>query len=127
LQGAQLRCPGRADVIVTVSPGDDLNPEAPCNGDACVAPEAHDEHRGPFRGAGIVVTALAADWRHARVVLRERALNRNYVGVHFGGSLFAMTDPFRQEPREAAQRSAALTAPGLIAQHRCNHGLDGTI
>ena len=23
-----------------------------------------------------------------------RLLNRNYVGTHFGGSLFAMTDPF---------------------------------
>jgi hypothetical protein len=26
--------------------------------------------------------------------LRARPWNRNYVGVHFGGSLFAMTDPF---------------------------------
>jgi acyl-coenzyme A thioesterase PaaI-like protein len=49
---------------------------------------------GPFRGAGIVVTSLADDWSHARVVLKERLLNRNYVGTHFGGSLFAMTDPF---------------------------------
>jgi acyl-coenzyme A thioesterase PaaI-like protein len=49
---------------------------------------------GPFRGAGIVVTALAEDWSHARVVLKRRLLNRNYVGTHFGGSLFAMTDPF---------------------------------
>ena len=49
---------------------------------------------GPFRGAGIVVTTLAEDWSHARVVLKQRLLNRNYVGVHFGSSLFAMTDPF---------------------------------
>jgi acyl-coenzyme A thioesterase PaaI-like protein len=49
---------------------------------------------GPFRSAGIVVTALAEDWSHARVVLKEAHLNRNYVGTHFGGSLFAMTDPF---------------------------------
>ena len=34
------------------------------------------------------------DWRDARVVLRRRWFNRNYVGTHFGGSLFAMTDPF---------------------------------
>ena len=26
--------------------------------------------------------------------LRLRPWNRNYVGTHFGGSLFAMTDPF---------------------------------
>jgi acyl-coenzyme A thioesterase PaaI-like protein len=49
---------------------------------------------GPFRGAGIAVTALAEDWSHARVILKQRLLNRNYVGTHFGGSLFAMTDPF---------------------------------
>src|SRR3546814_5810414 len=40
------------------------------------------------------VVAIADDWRHARVELRMRPWNRNYVGTHFGGSLFAMTDPF---------------------------------
>ncbi len=48
----------------------------------------------PFASAGIHVTALSRDWRHARVELRMRPWNRNYVGTHFGGSLFAMTDPF---------------------------------
>ncbi|XQA68269.1 DUF4442 domain-containing protein [Xanthomonas sacchari] len=48
----------------------------------------------PFLCAGIHVTALSADYRHARVELRMRPWNRNYVGTHFGGSLFAMTDPF---------------------------------
>ena len=48
----------------------------------------------PFLAAGIHVTALAPDFRHARVELRQRPWNRNYVGTHFGGSLFAMTDPF---------------------------------
>lgn len=48
----------------------------------------------PFLFAGIRVTALADDWRSARVELRQRPWNRNYVGTHFGGSLFAMTDPF---------------------------------
>lgn len=48
----------------------------------------------PFRGAGIVITHLAPDWRYVRVELRKRLLNQNYVGTHFGGSLFAMTDPF---------------------------------
>ncbi|MBF6022873.1 DUF4442 domain-containing protein [Lysobacter niastensis] len=48
----------------------------------------------PFLFAGVHVTDLADDYRHARVELRMRPWNRNYVGTHFGGSLFAMTDPF---------------------------------
>ena len=48
----------------------------------------------PFLFAGIHVTELTPDYRHARVELRMRPWNRNYVGTHFGGSLFAMTDPF---------------------------------
>ncbi|TDK26124.1 DUF4442 domain-containing protein [Luteimonas aestuarii] len=48
----------------------------------------------PFAAGGIHVTHLSEDWRHARVELRMRPWNRNYVGTHFGGSLFAMTDPF---------------------------------
>ena len=48
----------------------------------------------PFLFAGIRVTHVADDFRHARVELRQRWYNRNYVGTHFGGSLFAMVDPF---------------------------------
>lgn len=48
----------------------------------------------PFLFTGIHVAAVAADFRSARVELRMRPWNRNYVGTHFGGSLFAMTDPF---------------------------------
>jgi acyl-coenzyme A thioesterase PaaI-like protein len=48
----------------------------------------------PFVASGIRVTHIADDWSRARVELRERWFNRNYVGTHFGGSLFAMTDPF---------------------------------
>ena len=48
----------------------------------------------PFLFSGIHVAELSPDWRHARVELRQRWYNRNYVGTHFGGSLFAMTDPF---------------------------------
>jgi acyl-coenzyme A thioesterase PaaI-like protein len=48
----------------------------------------------PFRGAGVRVREIAADFRSVRVELRMGVLNRNYVGTHFGGSLFAMTDPF---------------------------------
>lgn len=48
----------------------------------------------PFRGAGIRVKEIAPDFRAVTVELRMRTLNRNFVGTHFGGSLFAMTDPF---------------------------------
>ena len=48
----------------------------------------------PFLFSGIHVDAIADDYRHARVELRMRPWNRNYVGTHFGGSLFAMSDPF---------------------------------
>lgn len=48
----------------------------------------------PFLFAGIRVAELSPDFRRARVELRQRWYNRNYVGTHFGGSLFAMTDPF---------------------------------
>ena len=48
----------------------------------------------PFVASGIHVTHLSPDWRYARVELRMRPWNRNYVGTHFGGNLFAMTDPF---------------------------------
>ena len=46
----------------------------------------------PFLASGITVTRLAEDFREAEVVLKQHWYNANYVGVHFGGSLFAMTD-----------------------------------
>lgn len=48
----------------------------------------------PFLFAGVRVLELTDDYRHARVRLRMYPWNRNYVGTHFGGSLFSMTDPF---------------------------------
>lgn len=48
----------------------------------------------PFAFSGIVVDQLGDDFRSARVSLRPRVLTRNYAGTLFGGSLFAMTDPF---------------------------------
>jgi acyl-coenzyme A thioesterase PaaI-like protein len=48
----------------------------------------------PFLCSGIQVQHLSDDWRDARVRLKLRWYNRNYVGTHFGGSLFAMTDPW---------------------------------
>jgi acyl-coenzyme A thioesterase PaaI-like protein len=48
----------------------------------------------PFAGPGIRVTQIAADWSYVWGELRQNPLNRNALGTHFGGSLFAMTDPF---------------------------------
>lgn len=48
----------------------------------------------PFLGAGIRVKSFADDFRDVAVELKLGRLNRNAVGTHFGGSLYAMTDPF---------------------------------
>lgn len=48
----------------------------------------------PYWGTGIRVTELSPDWRRLRVEMPLRWYNRNVAGTHFGGSLFAMTDPF---------------------------------
>lgn len=48
----------------------------------------------PLLGAGIRVTRQSDDLRSLDVEMRLTRLNRNYVGTHFGGSLFSMTDPF---------------------------------
>jgi acyl-coenzyme A thioesterase PaaI-like protein len=48
----------------------------------------------PFLFSGIRIVSIADDFREAVIELRDRKLNMNYVGVHFGGAIFAMTDPF---------------------------------
>ena len=48
----------------------------------------------PFLFSGIRVKSIAPDWRQISVELRLRWWNRNAVGTLFGGSLFAMIDPF---------------------------------
>jgi acyl-coenzyme A thioesterase PaaI-like protein len=48
----------------------------------------------PLLGAGVKITRMDSDLRAVDAVMRLTRWNRNYVGVHFGGSLFSMTDPF---------------------------------
>ncbi len=48
----------------------------------------------PYLGAGVRVVHIAEDFREARVEMPLRWYNRNYVGTHFGGSLYSMVDPF---------------------------------
>lgn len=48
----------------------------------------------PFLLTGIRIDEVSDDFRRVRVRLRRSRLTTNYVGTQFGGSLFAMTDPF---------------------------------
>jgi hypothetical protein len=48
----------------------------------------------PFLGMGIRIRHIAPDMKAVDVEMKLRFWNANYVGTHFGGSLFAMTDPF---------------------------------
>ncbi len=47
----------------------------------------------PILGAGIRVK-WGADLKSADVEMDLLVWNRNYVGTHYGGSLYSMTDPF---------------------------------
>jgi acyl-coenzyme A thioesterase PaaI-like protein len=48
----------------------------------------------PFRGAGIRVRHIAPGFRSLTVEMPLRSYNRTDSGSHFGGSLYAMADPF---------------------------------
>ena len=48
----------------------------------------------PFLFTGIRVVDVSKDFCQAKVRLKLNLFNQNAVGVHFGGSLYAMTDPF---------------------------------
>lgn len=48
----------------------------------------------PYLATGIVVKSISPDFREIVVQMKLHWYNRNYVKTHFGGSLYAMTDPF---------------------------------
>lgn len=48
----------------------------------------------PLLFSGIRITELSDDAHRLRVRLSKNPLTSNYVGTQFGGSMFAMTDPF---------------------------------
>ena len=48
----------------------------------------------PYLGAGIRVQRISPDMRSIQVAMKLTRWNRNYVGTQFGGSLYAMVDPF---------------------------------
>ncbi|AXQ30128.1 DUF4442 domain-containing protein [Solimonas sp. K1W22B-7] len=48
----------------------------------------------PFWGTGISITGMAPDYSRLVVQMKKRFYNANAFGTHFGGSLYAMCDPF---------------------------------
>lgn len=48
----------------------------------------------PYLGAGVRMEYMAPDLSCFDVKMVMRFWNRNYVGTHFGGSLYSMCDPF---------------------------------
>jgi len=48
----------------------------------------------PLLGAGIRIRRMTEDLREIDVEMKLRWWNANYVGTHFGGSLYSMADPF---------------------------------
>ena len=48
----------------------------------------------PYLGAGVRVTRVAPDLSAVEVEMKLHFWNRNYVGTHFGGSLYSLADPF---------------------------------
>lgn len=48
----------------------------------------------PFLGAGIRIARMSEDLREIDVEMKLHWWNANYVGTHYGGSLYSMADPF---------------------------------
>lgn len=48
----------------------------------------------PLKGAGIRITEVAPDFKRMVLEMALTARNRNIMGTQFGGSLYAMADPF---------------------------------
>jgi len=48
----------------------------------------------PFWGMGIKIDYIAPDYYTIKASLTLHWYNQNYVGVHFGGSIFVLTDAF---------------------------------
>lgn len=49
---------------------------------------------GPFLGAAVRPVKISKDYRYAKVEMALTFYNRNYMGTQFGGSLYAMVDPW---------------------------------
>lgn len=49
---------------------------------------------GPFLGAAVKPVEISEDFRHIKVEMALTFYNKNYMGTQFGGSLYAMVDPW---------------------------------
>ena len=47
----------------------------------------------PYLAAGISIKEINEDVTSVKVQMKQRFYNTNYVGTHFGGSLYSMCDP----------------------------------
>ncbi len=48
----------------------------------------------PIRNSGVKIVSIAPDWRTWELKLPLGLKTRNYVGTHFGGTLYSAADPF---------------------------------
>lgn len=48
----------------------------------------------PFWALGIKLDKCSDDFRHLETIMKLHWYNVNYVGVHFGGGIYVMADPF---------------------------------
>lgn len=48
----------------------------------------------PMLGTGISLVDVSDDYRTFEVVMKLRWYNKNLVGIHYGGSLYSMCDPW---------------------------------
>lgn len=48
----------------------------------------------PYLGAGVQIESWSKDYSRLIIKMDLTIFNTNYVGKHFGGSLYSMTDPF---------------------------------
>lgn len=48
----------------------------------------------PYLFAGVSVKYVSDDFFKIRVQMKQKLFNTNYVGSHFGGSLYSMCDPW---------------------------------
>lgn len=48
----------------------------------------------PYWGTGIWIKKVSEDFCYIKVIMKQKFWNTNYMGTHFGGSMYMMIDPF---------------------------------
>lgn len=52
------------------------------------------KYYGPFFGAAVRPVVISEDYRYVKIEMPLTFYNKNYLGTQFGGSLYAMVDPW---------------------------------